>query len=490
MRSIILQICFAVFIAVGAIAGNKSIDLPDTPVGRSLSEFVEAFNSGEEAQWRKFCEENYSRKPDDSAGSVERRLGFFRMLFGDLGGLIPLKIDASEELRITVLMEGLAPTGPFTFLTISYQLDSLPPHPWGLLSVRPADDPNEVLPGPDFTDSELAAFLDSWIDTLVADDEFSGTVLVARDGKPIYTRAAGEACKRYDVPNRLDTKFNLGSMNKMFTGVAVAQLAQQGKLSFSDPLIKYLPDYPDREFAEKATIHQLLTHTSGAGDYWDPLFDTSFWEIQSVPQLASLVTSQPPLFEPGERFEYSNAGPVILGLVIEAVSGMDYFDYIREHVAKPAGMINSDCFAMDTPVENLAIGYTHMNYDGSVDPDTWRNNYYMHAVKGGPAGGGFSTVEDLLAFDVALRNHTLLNAAYTDTVITGKVDMGPGFRYAYLSGDEDNNGHRVVGHNGGAPGINAVLNMYWDDGYTVAVMSNYDGAAEQIAHRIGRILTQ
>ncbi len=129
-----------------------------------------------------------------------------------------------------------------------------------------------------------------------------------------------------------------------------------------------------------------------------------------------------------------------------------------------------------------------MNYDGSRSEDGWHNNLFMHAAKGGPAGGGFSTVEDLLKFDNALRHHKLLNEEYTNIVTTGKVEMGPDMKYAYLFGDEIADGHRIVGHNGGAPGISAVLDMYWDSGYTVAVLSNYDNAAGMVARKIGQLL--
>jgi len=491
MKTVLVSVVVLIFlVAVAAVAADSPapVILPDSPAGNALSAFLDVYNSGDSLQWQAFLEKNYS--PEDSAGSIERRMGFFVNVHGDFPSLTPVKILNDEPYVVTLVTKGDDGSGMPTFLEMSYMVDSLPPYRWARLSLRPTDDPGEKLPEGELTGAKLTAWLDEYLDEQVAADRFSGTVLIAKDGQPLYTRAVGMACKRYDVPNKLDTKFNLGSMNKMFTGVAIAQLVQEGRISFDDPISKYLPDYPNQDDARKIKIRHLLTHTSGMGDYWGPLFDTSFWEIKTVPQLAHLFWNQPLEFEPGDHFSYSNGGPVILGLVIEAVSGMSYYDYVAEHIYKPAGMINSGCFEVDTPVKNQAIGYTHLNYDGSVDRDIWHNNYFMHAVKGGPAGGGFSTVEDLLAFDQALRNHRLLNAAYTDTVITGKVDMGPEMKYAFLFGDENTNGHRIVGHNGGAPGINAQLDMYWDDGWTVAVMSNYDQAATRLAEKIKRVLTR
>jgi CubicO group peptidase (beta-lactamase class C family) len=275
----------------------------------------------------------------------------------------------------------------------------------------------------------------------------------------------------------------------MFTGVAVAQLAEQGKLSFDDPIIKHVPDYANREVAEKVTVHHLLTHTSGMGSYWEEIFDAYWPEIRTVEQLVELFVDKPLDFEPGERFGYSNSGPIVLGLIIERVSGMDYYDYIREFIYQPAGMINTDCYEMDHPVPNLAIGYTRTGYDGETIPGPRRNNLFLHTVKGGPAGGGYSTVEDLLRFANALQNYKLLSKKYTDIVTTGKerrMDRGTG--YGYLFGDREVDGHRVIGHSGGAPGINARLAIYVDLGYTVAVMSNYDMAAEGVARKIEKLL--
>src|SRR5262249_54365862 len=132
--------------------------------------------------------------------------------------------------------------------------------------------PEDAAPRGPLSDAEMVRKLEAYLDKLAAADLFSGSVLVARDGKPLFTKAYGLASKAFQVPNKPDTKFNLGSMNKMFTAVAVAQLAQQGKLAFADPIGKHLTDYPNKEAARKVTIHHLLTHTSGIGDYFNEKF--------------------------------------------------------------------------------------------------------------------------------------------------------------------------------------------------------------------------
>ena len=207
--------------------------------------------------------------------------------------------------------------------------------------------------------------------------------------------------------------------------------------------------------------------------------------------MGELIFDDSLLFEPGTDFHYSNSGPILLGMLIEKISGRDYFDYIREYIYQPAGMINSDCYEVDTPVPNLAIGYTHVDYDGSELPaDVWRNNLFLHVNKGGPAGGGYSTVEDLLAFDQALRNNKLIKQETFETMIKGESERRENGWYACLIENKTINGQAIVGHSGGAPGINSTLEMYLDSGYTVAVMSNYDYAANRIAGKIRELLTK
>jgi CubicO group peptidase (beta-lactamase class C family) len=472
-----------------ATSSARAANIPDTFAGDQLRQFIDAFNSGDENVWREYVLNDPIAA--DSAAVFDRRFESLQFLYSDLGGMNLLEVTRHSQYAITALMQAVHPQGPFEFVSVSLEYDAQPPHSLLGIGVRPADNPNEELPEGDFSDASVRQFLDSYIDDQVARDRFSGAVLVAYKGKPVYTRAAGAACKRYDVPNKLDTKFNLGSMNKMFTGVAIAQLAEQGKLNFTDTVGEYLPDYPNGNVRNKVTIHQLLTHTAGLGDYFSQLWETKFWLVRTVKDYAKLFWKDSLLFEPGSEMRYSNAGPIVLGLIIEAVTGMSYYDYVSENIYAPAGMTNTGCYEVDLPVKNLAIGYTHYSYDETMNPQQWRNNYFLHAVRGGPAGGGFSTVEDLLKFANALFSYKLLGKPYVDTVTTGKVEMdGPELKYAYLFGDHDFNGHRAVGHTGGAPGINAVLEIFVDDGYTVAVMSNYDGGAMPIARKIRKFLTR
>jgi CubicO group peptidase (beta-lactamase class C family) len=485
-RAWIVALCVLV-LAFPLWAQQPPPEIPDTPAGRLLVRLIEAFNSGEEEQWTDFINNHW----EEREGAFENRLNMFKQVYSDLGGMILRRIEDSSDHSISCLMKAKQPGAQFEWVVLWVKADSLPPYKLDRLSIRPGEEPGFEAPEGDLTHKQIADFLDRYLENLVSKDRFSGTVLIAKDGKPFYTRVHGLASKRYNIANRLDTKFNLGSMNKMFTGVAIMQLVEQGKVSLHDPVGKYLPDLPRPEIAEKVTIHHLLTHTSGMQDYWEEVFDAHWWEIKTVGQLAELIFEDTLLFEPGTDFHYSNSGPIVLGMIIEKVTGQDYYDYVREHIYHSVGMIDTDCYEMDTPVPNLAIGYTKTDYDGSPNPEgTWRNNLFMHVAKGGPAGGGFSIVEDLLRFDIALRKNRLISKESFDTLTTGKVQMGPESMYAYLFQDRTENGHRIVGHGGGAPGINANLDMYLESGYTVAVMANYDGAAGTVSRKIEELLAR
>jgi CubicO group peptidase (beta-lactamase class C family) len=260
-------------------------------------------------------------------------------------------------------------------------------------------------------------------------------------------------------------------MNKMFTAVAIAQLVQAQKLKFSDTLAQLLPDYPNQEVARKITVHQLLTHTSGLGDIFGPEFGQKKDSLREIKDYLPLFANQPLRFEPGQGWSYSNAGFIVLGLIVEKLSGQSYYDYVQQHIYDVAGMKSSGSTPKTDKVQNLAIGYMQPGPQAPLMP-----NQETLPWRGMSAGGGESTVGDLLRFDQALRRHKLLPAALTETVTTGKAQRGGAGRESYAYGFEDHlvAGHRIVGHGGGAPGMNAQLDMYWDNGYTVVVLANLD----------------
>jgi len=267
-------------------------------------------------------------------------------------------------------------------------------------------------------------------------------------------------------------------MNKMFTAVGILQLVEAGKVDLRAPLGTYLTDYPNRKVATEVTIHHLLTHTGGTGDIFGPEFETHREELQTLADYVDLYGERGSEFEPGSRWAYSNYGFILLGAVIEAVTGQSYYDYVDEHVYEPAGMTRTGSLPEDQTVPDRAVGY--MDPSGGTH---WRPNADTLPYRGTSAGGGYSTVGDFARFAEALLNHELLSPDSTELLVTGKEEIGPGVEYAY--GFEDHReagGNGWVGHNGGAPGMNSDLRIYPASGYVVVVLANLDPpVAERVA---------
>jgi len=298
------------------------------------------------------------------------------------------------------------------------------------------------------------------IENEVENDQFSGVVLIARDNIPVFKRAYGFASKRYNIPNRLNTKFNLGSINKIFTKTSILKLMEQGKLDINDFVGKYLPNFP-KDIAENVAIHHLISFTSGLGDYFNEKYWGMIGNLRSVDDFIGLFIEDPLLFKPGTGKQYSNASYVVLGKIIEAISGVNYYDFVREHIFIPAGMNDTDHFELDYPEPNLAIGYTKFNCCPELGGGLRKENTFLIGSKGSPAGGGYSTVDDLLKFDIAVHEHKLLSPKYSEMVFrpisnTEKRDL-PGWVIA-----------------GGASGVASFMDKSYELITTIIILSNYD----------------
>jgi D-alanyl-D-alanine carboxypeptidase len=296
--------------------------------------------------------------------------------------------------------------------------------------------------------------------------EFSGALLVAKNGKPIVEGAYGG--------NDIDTKFRFGSMGKMFTAVAALQLVQAGKLALDAPIARYLPDYPNKEVAA-VTIEQLLTHTGGTGNIFSPEYFDHRLETREHQDYIRLFGSRGPMFPPGSRWDYSNYGMILLGRVIEVVSGQSYYDYTRTHIFEPLGMTATGNEPEDSHVPKLPVGQTHMG-PRPGPPGPLRPNTDTLPYRGTAAGGGYSTVGDLLKFMNGLNSHRLLDAAHTEMLMKPRLATArPGNEQALGFGVRTwPDGAVSIGHGGGAPGINGELMSFPKAGYLVIVLANQD----------------
>jgi CubicO group peptidase (beta-lactamase class C family) len=457
---------------------------PDTPAARQLFAWLDVFNEGNRETYLAFLEKNFPARTK----MIDQEMNFRR----NTGGFDLRKIeDVTVPTKIVALVQERA-SDQFARLTLEVAPDnpndvpSSGPHAiTPALGIRAIPRPAEfALPHLSYDD--LVAALKTKLPQDLSAGAFSGDVLVSGRGHGVFTAAYGYADRDNKTANTLGTRFRIGSMNKMFTAVSIMQLEQQGKLSLDDPLIKFLPDYPNKDVATKVTVRHLLTHTGGTGDFFGPEFEAHRLELKTSEDYVKLFGARPLRFEPGSKWEYSNYGFLLLGMIVSKASGQPYYDYVRDHIYKPAGMTSTDSEPEDTAVANRSTGYTAMGAPaGQTRPNTDTLPY-----RGTSAGGGYSTVEDLLHFADALQQNKLLDARHVEMLTTGKPGT-PNDSYAFGFEDHTINGTRCFGHGGGAPGMNGMLQICPGPGYVVAVLSNLDPpAAQRIADFILNRLPQ
>jgi len=392
------------------------------------------------------------------------------------GGYELKKIEESTPTKIVALVQERLSD---RFVRLSVEVEASEPHTMTRLDLQGIPRPAEFAL-PQLSEGELITALRKNLNEAVAADRFSGAALVAKNGKTVFAQAYGLADREKKTPNTLKTRFRLGSMNKMFTAVAILQLVQSGKLDLKAPFGKYLTDYPNKDLAAKVTIEQLLSHTGGTGDIFGPEFDKNRLELKTLQDYVKLYGNRAAEFEPGSRWQYSNYGFLLLGVLIEKVSSQSYYDYVRDHIFKPAGMTGTASEPEEQMVVDRSMGYT--KYGGAgLQPNTDTLPY-----RGTSAGGGYSTVEDLLKFATALQTNKLLNAQNTEILTTGKVDTPGGGKYAYGFQEAMTSGGRCFGHGGGAPGMNGELKICPGPGYVIAVLANMDPPA---ASRVADFIT-
>jgi CubicO group peptidase (beta-lactamase class C family) len=301
---------------------------------------------------------------------------------------------------------------------------------------------------------EIDRRLDQYFTKLAADDVFSGVALVAKNGVPVFLRAYGFADREKKVANTVRTRFNIGSINKTFTQAAIRQLVAEGKLSLTDTVGKFFPDYP-QAVTRAATVDQLLNHRAGVADFFGPQFNAApKSRFASNQDYFTFVGTLPPTFAPGERSQYCNGCYITLGAIVEKVSGMSYEKYVADRVFARAEMTSTGYPRTDKPEADVALGYTRRGSGGSLS-----SNISMHGVTGSAAGGGYSTALDLLT--------------YVKAVKAGR-----------FPGAEPN-----MGIAGGAPGTNAVIESGRE--WTVIVLANFDPpVAQQVGTSVANALSR
>jgi CubicO group peptidase (beta-lactamase class C family) len=347
--------------------------------------------------------------------------------------------------------------------------------------------PETLRPGGTF-DQQLAQ--------LAAQDQFSGTVLLAYQGEPALARAYGMADKLKGIPNRIDTIFALASVTKLFTAVAVLQLVEQGQVGLYQTLGTYLDGFP-AQAAGSVTVHQLLTHTSGMGDFLgDPAFlqEGSTWTsaAETMDGIMAIIKQSPLLFTPGTQYSYSNSGYATLGAIAAQVSGQPYYGYVREHIFARAGMTRSDFYTKPQWLAEPDIAHPYGMPGGktAAQPGGQLTDVISEEdFIGNPAGNAFSTAPDMVRFARALTGGRLLSPAYADLMTSGKVALPPQRVPSQLNMASYGPDVRIVndqivfGHTGGASGETTDIDVYPGLDWVVTILSNYT-----ISNQVGSLI--
>lgn len=438
-----------------------------TPAEQRARSFLLSFNSGSAEDVRQFVRANVvpPSTPDDlTVEDWVRGVGIFRHLVG-----------TGEFVRFEARTRT---TGDLIFRSelldrlekITVEVEAEPPH-----RITSIAWPERVSSKPVAArnDAERAALLDRYAQRLAKARSFSGVVVLARNGQPIFQKAYGRAERRFGVSNTLDTRFYAGSITKTFTAVAIAQLVEQGKIAWTDPLARFLPDFPTPEAASSIQIRHLLTHTSGLGGAFPPGSKIVPDSYRSVADYMKTAPQTPPSHPPGTKRRYSNLGYMLLGRIVEIASGEDYYDYISAHVFKPAGMTSAGTDSRDSIIPKLAYGYEP---DYSIDDASFHETDLRLPARASPFGGAYVSAADLLRFERALRSGTLVSPQTWTLISTPRPELGaPDWGYGFaIDEPRRDTGRKTVGHGGNQIGACTSWRMIRDAEapYTLIVLSN------------------
>ena len=436
-----------IFVVVSTIASSQTI----TPARKAFDLWLAAFNSDDRATISAFWKDhNPGWKGIDRELSVSRESGgltLVKVLSDDGAHLEAIVADAGEAfLGVTVRMNSQAGEAAIE-----------------RIDIHGAEGSQEGLIPHLATDGELVKAVQGELDEMVRADKFAGTVLIVRHGKELVGEARGEADRLTHRKIDMDTQFRLGSMNKMFTAVGVLQLVEKKKLRLEGTIAEYWPDYPNQDVARKVTVRNLLMHTGGTGDIFTPEYEARRLEVKTLQDYVALYGKRALEFEPGTQHRYSNYGFVILGVLIEKASGLSYYDYVRKYIYAPAGMKDTDSKPESDNIAKLAAGYM-------PSAEGWKSNADTLPYRGTSAGGGYSTVGDLVRFAEALSSGKLVGLSW---VREATREQQTETRYGYGFETDGN----YWGHSGAAPGINGELRVYPKSGYVIAVLSNLEPPA-------------
>jgi len=453
---------FAVAVLLGfSTAAAAKQPLPDADAEQVFNLWLAAYNSGERDALQTFLVDYKVGQEAQRFLDIRQSLGTFRLL--------GVKSSTADSAQLILLSE-MTDRGVLATL----DLDPADRFDVTKLQLEGTDLPDEFKPQRMPLNQVLAAGK-ARLDAARAADSLSGALLVAKNGKVLLAWHGGAADRERAVGVDETTRFRLASLNKMFTAVAILQLREAGKLSLDDTIAAHLHNYPNPQVARAISIRQLLNHTSGLGDVFGEEFEKRSQSLRTLNDYWGMASAEPPSSTPGSEDGYSNYGYILLGSIIEAVSGQSYYDYVDQHIFRVAGMSATGSVPESVAVAGRAVAYAKR--DGK-----WVQESKTLPWRGTSAGGGYSTVGDMLKFAEALRAGRLISPESLGLATAPQNNKG-WYGYGFMVSGQG--AERQYGHEGGAPGANTSLVILPESGYVVIGLSNVDpGAMENVVNFI------
>lgn len=464
------------------------VEFPATPAGAAARGLMDAVNAGDDAALREWAGRML---PEQGwmGWTPERSVAAFVRLREQSGGVDPVRLmDRGDPNYIGVIFRARNGAGR---VGVEFGVNAADGRmAYVELHTMSAPGPRPELPSGPVADDSVASGVRAHVERRAAADRFSGVFLLARGDRVLVHRAYGMADVEAGRPNTLDTRIGSGSVPKMITAVAVAQLVEQGRMTFDDTLGALLPDYPNAEARRTVTVRHLLTHSSGVADPFASVAPGARYRTPG--EWMAVVAEQPLAFAPGSQTQYSNGGFAVLGAIVERVSGEPFDTYVRERVFRPAGMRAAD--AGTYAALPRARGYSRVPEFDPLGIAPRRSNEWITGGASGEDLSGFGgialTAEDLFRFTRALQDGRLVSPEMARTLMTGAVPVEPGATVRYGLGFYDmewEHGVHVVGHSGGggSSGIGADVEMVGE--WTLVVMGNYD-LEQDIRPLVGPVL--
>lgn len=455
---------------------TANFEWPENEITPIFKEFIKAYNTNDLKKLEVFTRKHYEK-------DFVKAAAYWPSVFADYGQIETFRVSEkwTTKNRLTIWFQGKQ-TKAWVMIMLRMNTDNTK-----IIgkSVGRGDRPSGNLPPYSAISSkEMKPYLKKYLSDLDKIDFFSGSVLVAKGNTILFEGTYGESNKKRNTKNNVYTSLNLASVTKTFTAVAIAKLAEQGVLKFTDPISKFIPEYP-KEIANQVTIHHLLTHTSGIElDDYKP-FNLDNGKAKSLEEMLkaqithidSLNEGRGKDFKVLNEFDYSNENFALLGVIIERTSGMSYAKYIEKNIFNPLNMKNSfaDIQKLSNH-QNKAIGYTYKDTESNFIGGTRHENGGVGSFLD-PIGGIYSTPRDLYTYFKAINNHTLINKEtqellhkkYAKRYATKDVSVHYGYGFYITQKGKT----KAIGHGGTYPGVGGYFYYYPETDHYVIVLSNY-----------------